>query len=323
MALSIGCSSNGDSGMDGTDSTNTLGLVAISSVTTEFPGSDIGRETINYVYDSTGRLVSLAPDLETPGAQQGNLTTELQYEGDFLISVDGPKQSVDYTIEMGRIVSRTSTNKSDGEARTTRYTYDESARLVQVTGGTFAFVRGCQPGPGAGDGDYSITWEDNRVVGIVSDAGDLSVGYSYDDAGMLISRSISRDCDNREAVERYSRDEAGRLVTIERDPGTAGTLEIEERSYNEQGRLIGIAITDDKGVKVEQSRHVYNANGTLESSTTLVNGIEARVVTFEYTSDVCVEQIWTEPEDAINPESEIRNSRAPGMPKCGFFPSLR
>jgi len=324
--LSYGCSGDGGTEMvgeqNGIDSTNTIALSALSSVTTEFPGTDIERETINYVYDNMGRLESLTPQLSVQD-EEDKFTTYLQYEGDLLASVDGPRQTSIYTIEMGRIVSRTTTNKSSGEARSTQYTYDESARLVQVTEGTFDFVRGCQPGPGAGNGNYSLTWEDNRVVGIVSDAGDLSVGYSYNDAGLLISRSVIRDCDDREAVERYSHDEAGRIVTIERDPGPTGTFETEERRYDKDGRVIGISIVDEKGEKSETNRHVYNDKGQLESLTTLVNGSIARILTFEYSSDICTEQLWTELENTIAPESETRNFRAAGMPKCAYFPSLR
>ena len=306
------------------DSTDITDLSALSRVITDYPGSDITRDTFSYIYDDIGRLATRAPLVEAQAqVDLDSFTTKLQYAGESLVLLDEPRQSSTYTIEMGRIVSRTTTSKQSGEARTTRYTYDESDRLVQVTDGTFAFVLDCQPGPGAGDGDYSITWEDDRVVGIVSDAGDLSVGYGYDDAGLLISRSISRNCDNSEAVERYSRDEAGRLTTIERDPGSAGTLETEERSYNELGQLVGIALTNTEGVTEERSRHVYKAEGQLESSVTLVNGNVAQVMTFEYSSDLCVEQLWTEPEDAVVPESETRNVRAPGMPRCAYFPSLR
>ena len=104
---------------------------ALSRVTVDFPGSDVIGITYNYEYDNTGRVVSIAP-LSFLEDQQSSSATELQYDGDFLISIDSRRETSNYTIEMDRIVSRATTNEISNESRTTRYTYDESERLVQV-----------------------------------------------------------------------------------------------------------------------------------------------------------------------------------------------
>ncbi len=325
LATASSCStSEGDDESMGNQTgsdTNDPTLAQLSKVTTTFPGSDIEGSVNSYVYDQTGRVTSIATQSvrEPLGS---SLTTELQYDGAILSSVDGIRNSTVYSVLAERIVSRIITNKNSGSTQTTRYTYDEVSRLVQVIDGTFDFTRGCQPGPGAGDGNYSLTWDDSRVVNIISDAGDFTASYTYDEAGLVASRTIDRSCDSSSDVERYIRDESGLLVHIERTSGPDGSIETEERSYDESGRIVGSLLINADNESSEQSRHAYDSLGRLVRWSTVRDDVETIVRTYEYTTGTCVEQIWTEPERSADPEAEVSLIRAPGMTRCAFFGSL-
>lgn len=293
----------------------------LTNVTTTFPDSDIVGDVNSYLYDQAGRVTSIASQ-SVLNPQGARVTTELQYEGGILSSVNGLRDSTTFSIQAGRIETRTVTS-NNGLIRTTRYTYDEGGRIVQVLDGTFDFTRGCQPGPGAGDGNYSLTWDDSQLVNIISDAGDFTASYTYDAAGLVASRTIDRSCESSADIERYLRDESGLLVRIERTSGPEGNVETEERSYDESGRIVGSAFINADNEPSELSRQTYDSLGRMVRWSTVRNGIELVVRTFEYTTGTCAEQLWTDPERSVTPDSTVSLNRAPGATQCAYRGSLR
>jgi hypothetical protein len=231
------------------------------TITVERVPAELGgaQPRFDLEYDEEGRLVAVEMN-------QGSITTrrEATYEDDRIVVRFSETESIEYTLEDGRIVLASGPTASDGSERTVRYAYDADGRLVEVEENTadpdtrepvHRLVRVVRF-----DGHGRITNAERMSSYGAMPETTQQLAWSYEDLadGVVVTRTI----DGRAAIARFHTDTRGRLLSASADEDGDGAFDWLASYAYEDAALRMVATSTRPSASTERG---FSAHGVCEA----------------------------------------------------------
>ena len=322
--------SDPQSNLNGADQTmSTVSNRRLKSFYLDLNSSDLVDAKYQLEYADSGLIQQLVVPAATDSDSTAKPVNSFTYESGVLAQVVRKNKNTDYRVVDGKIVSKHWVD-GKGNEKSTSYEYDADGNLIRVTGGFLDFLSYCQSAVNqdTADDNLTLSYEGQKLVSIVSDAGDISVVYGYNSNGLLSSRTTAFNCGNGGIGETFSYNENDQLTSYElkdefKSPEYDGGLDTRSTyHYNEKGQIVSITRKRHRN-EVGRTRELkfgYDSNDEIVSIKNGYDGIVAEEYTLTYEDGHCEEQTYTDPEFIVSPtHAALYVKIYPESLRCGYF----